>query len=297
MVLTAQKTLMRDLTVRETMRVQFVALPGSAPISAGIRMLLKYKISALLITDTEENPAGVVSKTDIMGAYYAGLPTETPLESIMNSPPLFGSPEDSLESALEMMRSNGVYRIYVLEEGRVVGVLAYPDIVGLLYQFCRSCDQSLMNRKAKKCELNDSLRFTVKEVMTPSVTSYPDEASLSDIMEGISTNRFGAVLIVDANGRPAGVISKTDLMLAYARGVDSPASAGTILESHTVKRCNEDDYVEAAVSKMIFSEIHRLFVYREDADNIVGVFSLSDAARVRSGSCRACVSSRIRIRT
>ena len=46
---------------------------------------------------------------------------------------------------------------------------------------------------------------------------------------------------------------------------------------------------------MIFSEVHRLFVYREDPQNIVGVLSLSDAARLRSGSCHACVSSRIKI--
>jgi hypothetical protein len=45
---------------------------------------------------------------------------------------------------------------------------------------------------------------------------------------------------------------------------------------------------------MIFSDVSRLFVYRESPRHIVGVFSLSDATRFRSGTCRACVSSRIR---
>ncbi len=46
---------------------------------------------------------------------------------------------------------------------------------------------------------------------------------------------------------------------------------------------------------MIFAEVHRLFVYRKDPKKMVGVLSLSDAARLRSGSCQACVSSRIKI--
>ncbi|RLA99006.1 MAG: hypothetical protein DRG83_13800 [Deltaproteobacteria bacterium] len=59
--------------------------------------------------------------------------------------------------------------------------------------------------------------------------------------------------------------------------------------------CDEEDLLEEAIRKMIFSEVHRLFVHRGTPENIVGVFSLSDAARLKSGSCRACVSSRIKV--
>jgi len=91
-----------------------------------------------LTADGKDNPSGVVSKTDVMGAYYAGLPIDSPLEHIMNAPPLFCRRDDSLDSALNQMRSNSIYRIYVLEPDadNVVGVLAYPDIVGLLYRYC-----------------------------------------------------------------------------------------------------------------------------------------------------------------
>jgi len=46
---------------------------------------------------------------------------------------------------------------------------------------------------------------------------------------------------------------------------------------------------------MIMVDIHRLFVHEGETSNIVGVLSLTDAARVRSGSCYACVSSRIKV--
>ena len=46
---------------------------------------------------------------------------------------------------------------------------------------------------------------------------------------------------------------------------------------------------------MIFWDVHRLFVARGEIQEIIGVLSLSDAARFRSGTCRACLVSRIAV--
>ncbi|MFA6223526.1 MAG: CBS domain-containing protein [Desulfomonilaceae bacterium] len=292
-----KKTTLRYLLVRDAMRKQVTSLAGRFSIESGIRFLIKYKVGALLITDQDDLPVGVVSKTDMMGAYYASVALDTPLEEIMVSPPLFCSPTDALESTLETMRSRGIYRIYVSKGSseRALGVVAYPDIVGLLYRYCRSCDQSLMNRRNEKLEGVDALRFRVRDVMTPSVTSFSEQNSLAEIMEGLSVNRFGAVLIRDDNSVPVGVISKTDLILAYKRGISSDVKARTILSSPSVRACEELEFIEDAISKMIFSEVHRFFVFRDQPENIIGVLSLRDAARLRSGSCHACVSSRIKV--
>jgi CBS domain containing-hemolysin-like protein len=63
-----------------------------------------------------------------------------------------------------------------------------------------------------------------------------------------------------------------------------------------VEACDYHDILVNALRRMIFADVSRLFVYRESPQQIVGVFSLSDATRFRSGTCRACVSSRIRPR-
>lgn len=289
------KPALGSLTVREAMRMQVVSLPESSSIDAGTRSLVKYKTSALLITDSDESAVGVVSKTDVMGAYYASFPIDSPLNRIMISPPLFCRPNDSIESALQAMRSRDVDRLYVSDDSaeNVLGVLAYPEIVGQLYRCCRSCRQNTVNGRAPADDA--PLRFKVKEVMTQSVTSFADDAPLMEIMEGLSVNRLGAVLVTDRNGAPSGVISKTDLILAYRRGISPEVGAQTILACPRVRCCDEEDSIEDAIRRMIFSEVRRLFVYRRDPSNIVGVFSLSDAARVRSGSCHACACSRIRI--
>lgn len=292
-----QNSVLRDVSVKDVMRAQVIHLPASSSIEQAIRFLIKFKVNALLVTDEEDLPLGVASKTDVMGAYYAGLPLESPLEHIMVAPPLFCGVDDSLESALELMKSNRVYRLYVSRDDREgpVGVLAYPDIVGLLYRYCRTCDKSLFRRKMSRSQSAELPRITVKEVMTSSVTSFSESATLSEIMEGLSEYRFGAVLIRDESDAPVGVVSKTDLVLAYKHHVDSLTAAKTVFSWSGVYSCDGEDFVEEAIRRMIVSDVHRLFVYSGDTSNIVGVFSLSDAARVRSGSCHACVSSRIRV--
>ena len=60
---------LRDILVKEAMRRQIVSLDVGSTINSAIKNLIKYKISALLIRDTNGKPAGVVSKTDIVSAY------------------------------------------------------------------------------------------------------------------------------------------------------------------------------------------------------------------------------------
>lgn len=48
-----------------------------------------------------------------------------------------------------------------------------------------------------------------------------------------------------------------------------------------------------AIQGMLMRDIGRLFVHDPQDGPMVGVLSLSDAVRFRSGSCRACVSGRM----
>ena len=287
---------LRNLSVNRAMRRQITCLEQSKTIGHGINLIIKYKVNALLAVDARQKPVGVVSKTDIMGAYYAGLPIDSPLEHIMVSPPLFCRAGDSLEAALEQMRTNKIYRLYVTDDqsGDLVGALAYPDIVGLLYQYCRQCNYSNLNRTRQADKNEAAHRFTVRELMTIGVNSLSMHEVLNTVMEALSACRYGAMLITDENGLPRGVISKTDLALAYRHGVSQDETAEKVMGA-PVHTCDADFLVEEAIKRMIVEDIHRLFVREKSTNTIVGVLSLADAARGRSGSCHSCVSSRIKV--
>ena len=287
---------LKGLLVQDAMSKKVIGLPAEASLEKSINHLIRYEVDALLVRDGKDFPIGVLSKTDIMGAYYASLPLTTALHDIMSSPVLFCCHDTLLESALDKMRDTKVHRLYVLERGseKVVGTLSYPDIVWLMHNYCQECKCGLQRRNGSHRGPGSIDRIIVKEVMTSSVKSLSKKESLARIMEDLSCYHFGALLIVDNEDLPQGVISKTDLALSYLQGIDSQLPAKTIMSS-PVRSCDENEMLENAVSEMISSRVSRLFVHRQNPENISGVLSLSDAARVRSGSCLACMSARIKV--
>jgi len=288
-----KRHVLSGIKVKEAMRRQVIKLPQNAPVDYCINRMIKYKINSVLLIDEKERPSGIVTKTDIMSAFYVGFPTDTPVEGIMVGPPLYCHPDDELESSLDRMRQNGVHRLYVMDAdtAEVTGVLAYPDIVGLLYRYCRSCDKGLLKAR-RRSEDNKYQRLKVKDVMTASVTAYLENDALVTVIEGLTEHRCGAVLITNAGNMAVGVVSKSDLIVAYKHGVAVEVSARTVM-STPVKSCHGDAELSDAIQQMLLRDVQRIFVHVSDPANIVGVLSLSDAARFRSGSCRACTSSRI----
>ncbi len=286
--------LFSKLSVGNTMRHQVIALDKYKSIATAIRTFVKHKIDAVLIKDDNNLPAGIVTKTEITGAYYAAIPLDTPLSDIMGSPVIHCSPHDTLESALMTMQDAAIHRVFVTDDsGQAIGTLSYPDIVGTLYKFCCDCEYSL--RKNMTAESEARLRYSIKEVMRQDVITASQDETVMEVIEKISSYQLGALLINDSQNKPAGVISKSDLALAYGRNIGIENSAGSIMQS-PVNSCHSDLPLEEGIRRMVFAEISRLFVHADNEDTIIGVLSLSDAARIRSGSCQACSSSRIKVK-
>lgn len=286
------RRVLTGLQVKEAMRRQVVALEKGTAARDSVRHLIKYKINALLVTDAGV-PCGVVSKTDLLALMYAGLEPATPLGDMMAGPPVACFPDDLLDDGLEMMQSCGVHQLFVIGASReqVIGVLSYADIVGLLYRYCHACRQSTFGRQPAD-EVSLSPELTVQEVMTPEVQYAYETDSLYTVIETLTAKSLGAILIYAADDRAVGVVSKTDLIKAWFHGVGPDAPAADVM-SRPVRSCRLDAGLSEALQLMLLQDVQRLFVYADTADHLTGVLSLSDAARFRSGSCRACVAGRL----
>lgn len=285
------RSVLSGMTVNEAMQRQIVQLPEDTPVSRSIRHIIKFKANAVIATTKTHEPEGVVSKTDILGAYYAGLPVDSPLSDIMVGPPRFCHPGNSLETAVDLMQTHGIHQIYVKsEEGEIIGMASYSDIVGLLYRFCRSCIRS--GRRSKDLKIKNIPRLIVRDVMTRDVTTCDKDDPITEVIEILSSRKLAALLVTDAHTPAGGTISKTDLALAYVRGIGTNAPALTIMNS-PVATCLSDTLLSDAIRQMLVYDIQRIFVKETENGPVKGVLSLSDATRFRSGTCRACGAGRI----
>ena len=295
MTVIAKRSVLSGIPVNAAMRRQVISLPKTAVIGQGIRLMIRYHVHAILLTD-DDIPYGVVSKTDLMSALYAELPPETPLGDVMGSQPIACFPDDLLEDALEIMDAAGVHRLYVIGANRedVIGTVGHSDIVGLLYRYCRRCEHGTAKKRMKRSGADASARLRVKDVMTRDVVTSQVNEPLFAVIETLSTHNMGAVLVLDAAQTPAGVISKTDLIVAYHHGVQPEAQAREIMNT-PIHRISVDALLAEAIQQMLVQDVQRLFVHDNISDptHISGVLALSDSARFRSGSCRACIAGRL----
>jgi CBS domain-containing protein len=279
--------------VKDAMRRETARCAPDTPIDRAIARMVKHKSNALLIEDAgHHDERGIVSKTDLLAAYCAALPLSSPVGDMRNGPLLTCLKEDPLETALEIMVRNDVRRVYVEENNgeAMCGVLGHFDIAGLLYRICRQCRRGARGVS----EAGRSLPLFVKDVMTPSPVSHEMNAPLLEVIDTLVSQHFGAVLIVDQGGRPQGVLSKTDLILAYRHGLEPDRAAKEVM-TESIITASEDDPLALAIKRMIVADVQRLFVLGADSREIAGVLSLTDASRTRSGSCKACRAARLSV--
>lgn len=292
----AQKTLpiLTELLVQDCMRRTLTSLSIVSPLETVISSMIKYKSDTLLLRDEDGYPAGMVTQTDVMGAYYADLPLTTQAQDIMSSTAVFVNQDASLDQALQLMKEEGTTTLYIQMPGdtRLTGSLSYPDIIGVLYRHCHRCKHGLQQRLTKGGAPTSTLRFTVADALSPTLLTAHLTENITHLLEILSMSENGVLLITDHDDLPTGVVSVSDMIRAYKHGVAKQSSAETIMSS-PVHLCETTDLLEQAIHTMIFTEVSNLFVYDQHMHNIVGVFSLVEATRARSGTCKACSCSRI----
>ncbi len=286
-----KRGVIKGICVAEAMDHQVIQLPGKTPIRQCIRHIIKFKTNAVMVTDNDGTPLGVVSKTDIMGAYYAQIPVDSPICDIMVGPPYYCHSKDPLESAIDHMQTLEIHQLYVHDENDkdVVGMLSYSNIVGMLYRYCRHCLKS--SRSAGLFSKKQIPRLTATDVMTHDVISCDCSQTITQVIEILSERKKGAVLVTSQNNSTLGIISKTDLLFAYIREIPGDTPAQTIMNT-PVNTCLAGDSLSEVIQQMLLYDIQRIFIRAKINGKVNGVLSLSDATRFRSGTCKACGPSR-----
>jgi CBS domain-containing membrane protein len=125
------------MKVADLMRTDVKTVDIDATVGDAITTLADVHVSALPVTDTRGQVVGVLSTTDILGALSETtepaareqLFDETPVRDLMTPRSRVIAPDaDVLEAAREML-SLDVHRLFVEDEGRLVGVISQTDIV------------------------------------------------------------------------------------------------------------------------------------------------------------------------
>ena len=108
----------------------FTASPHET-VGAAAALLLSRKVGAMVIVDSKDEVAGILSERDIVRVVAergaAGL--TQPISSCMSVDVVFATPSESVQTLLERMTDRRIRHLPVLRDGRLAGIISIGDLV------------------------------------------------------------------------------------------------------------------------------------------------------------------------
>lgn len=129
------------------------------------------------------------------------------------------SPESGVLEAGNLMRENGIRRLPVVKDGRVVGVITHGDV--------REAKPSITSTLSA-WEMNYLLaRLTVAEIMTEDPETITPNATIGEAAYVMFQHKISGLPVVDANHTLVGMITESDIFRMvvhdWQKSMDDPA--------------------------------------------------------------------------
>jgi CBS domain-containing protein len=113
-----------------------------------------------------------------------------------------------------------------------------------------------------------------------TVVAVAATASLTEAAHTLTRNRIGAVIVLDSEGRCAGILSERDLVRQISwEGASALARSVGSCMSSPVATCEETDTVEELMERMTHGRFRHLPVVEQE--RVVGIVSIGDVVKTR----------------
>jgi CBS domain-containing protein len=225
-----------ELTVRDVMTQEVETVTPDTPISRVIEVLLDKDYTALPVVDGERHVVGTVGDTDLLQSGDVSLTLSIPrvagsavveamlaqlrsrgraVREVMQTPAVTIPASASLAEAAHRMVEQNLKRLPVVDDGRLVGVLGRLDVLKTM---------ASVHLPEHRLESPVDAGHTIADVMARDVPTASPDAALDEIVDLVVGSAAKRVVVVDAERRPIGVITDSDLV----QRLDPEARSGVV---------------------------------------------------------------------
>jgi CBS domain-containing protein len=237
--------------IRDIMHPGVITCRPDAALGQVAVMLIQQHVHALLVADRDGRPIGVISDYDLLaGEWLSGDPESLEVMRSMTAGELMSTPVDTIEAdvpvreAVLRMGEEGISRLLVLDGGQPVGVVSVSDFVAAL------------------AETAPAKRETVADVMSDAMLVCRAKTPVISAARAMTQAGWRSVLVVNAAGKPLGVVSGLDLM-AFC-GDDGCEDVTVSQVMHPALTIHMSASLREAADVMIEHHHHRLVVVDPD---------------------------------
>ena len=172
------------------------------------------------------------------------------MEKLYSSSVITASPKSSVFEVLKKMQSNLIKRIVIVDDAKPIGIITERDINKFLGEdkTSRAIDE-----------------IPIDHVMQKNIVLITDvlEDDFYQCASKMDNLKIGSVIIVDKDGKLAGIVTRTDLIKAYANVFGEKYLVKDFMSTKMVT-CRKSDSLKFALNLMNQNNVSRLVVTNEN---------------------------------
>jgi len=136
-----------SLEAKDVMVKNVITVGAEATVREVAKLMNKHEIGCLLVTK-KEKPVGIVTERDMLRRVLLKSkdPRKTKVSKIMSKPLMVGEPQTDIRDAVRLMVEGRIKRLPIVENGHLLGLVTFTDIVRssayferIISSFCSRC--------------------------------------------------------------------------------------------------------------------------------------------------------------
>lgn len=212
----------RGLRVRDVMTPNVLTVGPDAAVTEVVELFLQAGLRTVPVVDAEQHVVGIVTDGDLLRRADLALPLSirealhpdevaaaTPVsdlrvQDVMTSEVITIHDDLSIAAAIDVMAARGFKRLPVVDRmGQLAGIVSRADILQTVAHVAPHAAPQRTPAGAVQ---------RVSEVMQPDVPTVSPTTPLSAVVEALAEIEQRRVVVVDATGHVAGIITDGDLI-------------------------------------------------------------------------------------
>jgi CBS domain-containing protein len=223
-----------DAMKAKTVAARIPRISSSASVAEAARLMLENHVLALPVEE-DGKIIGVIAVKDVVHAMGDEFFSKIRVGDVMSRELVSIGPRDTVGQAIALMREHGISRLPVVDGGKLVGVVTIHDIITKVIQ-----PRQRVTRGEYAGEKLRTLSHQVKDIMTTDViVARPDEPLSTAIRRMLEADV--SCLIVVHDGRPVGILTRTDILAPIAALAEGERRAISVQLSFKVNNLSESD--------------------------------------------------------
>jgi len=171
-------------------------------------LMIKNKISSVIIEDNKNNSINLITKTDLL---KQALNSEVPISMIYTKNAISVSQTDTVVSARKIMEKNGIHRLLVVdkEDDALSGIITEKNIAHALKLF-RDLTADYSHPDIKLLKVSDFMKKDLKTLNS--------DVKIKDAAKLMLENNISGIPVIEEDGN-FGMVTKTDIVKGIADGL------------------------------------------------------------------------------